>query len=172
MSKEVGIQVDTELLEWLFEKLTSKELAKAQKRALSKAGRLLYRQTQKNASVVPNVRTPNPKYSDTMYDGVRMGVMQDSDYKFWVKVHILGTRKKSSGTFRLRFFEGGTVPRKTKNAYTDSLGRTYPAGQNRGQLKAYNFFSTALSAKQNEVVEAIKTNFDEELTKIIKERTK
>lgn len=161
-------EIDAKNLEEIINQLSGKEMAKAQKRALSKAGRLLFKQTKQNvASMVPNSRKPNPKYSDTLYDGVRIGVQQDSDFRWFVKVHVLGSRGKTSGTFRLRFFEGGTVPRKTKNAYTDKLGRTYPAGQNRGQLRAINFFSSAVSAKQSEVIDAIETNLLEEIQKII-----
>jgi hypothetical protein len=161
-------EIDVKNLEEIINQLSGKEMAKAQKRALSRAGRLLFKQTKQNvASMVPNSRKPNPKYSDTLYDGVRIGVQQDSDFRWFVKVHVLGSRGKTSGTFRLRFFEGGTVPRKTKNAYTDKLGRTYPAGQNRGQLRAINFFSSAVSAKQSEVIDAIETNLLEEIQKII-----
>ena len=161
-------EIDAKNLEEIINQLSGKEMAKAQKRALSRAGRLLFKQTKQNvASMVPNSRKPNPKYSDTLYDGVRIGVQQDSDFRWFVKVHVLGSRGKTSGTFRLRFFEGGTVLRKTKNAYTDKLGRTYPAGQNRGQLRAINFFSSAVSAKQSEVIDAIETNLLEEIQKII-----
>lgn len=166
MSK-VKLEIDAKELEAVIDNLTGPEMTKAQKRALSRAGRLLYKQTQQNVnSTVPKAKVRNPKYSDTLYDGVRMSVQQDSDFRWFLKVHILGTRKKTSGTFRLRFFEGGTVPRKTKSGYTDSLGRAYPAGLNRGQLKSYNFFSTAISSKQNELIEAIGENLIEEIEKI------
>lgn len=162
------IEIDAKNLEEIINQLSGKEMTKAQKSALSRAGRLLFKQTKQNvASMVPKSKIPNPKYSDTLYDGVRIGVQQDSDFRWIVKVHVLGSRGKTSGTFRLRFFEGGTVPRKTKNAYTDKLGRTYPAGQNRGQLRAINFFSSAVSAKQSEVIDAIETNLLEEIQKII-----
>ena len=101
-----------------------------------------------------------------MYEGVRMSVTQDNDFKWYFKVHILGTRKKTSGTFRLRFFEGGTVPRKTKNAYTDKLGRRYPPGINRGKLRATNFFANAISGSESQVVTAIQENLIEEIKKI------
>ena len=162
-----NFEIDAKQLQQVIDNLTGKEMVKAQKRALSRAGRLLYKQTQQNvSSSVPNARTPNPKYSDTLYDAVRMSVNQDADFRWFLKVHILGSRGKTSGTFRLRFFEGGTAPRKTANAYTDSLGRTYPAGQNRGQLRAYNFFSAAISSKQSEVINAIQQNLLEEIEKI------
>lgn len=167
MSNKIKIEISSEELQRLIDKLSGPDMMKAQKRALSRAGRLLYKQTQQNvSSTVPNARTRSEKYSDTLYEGVRMGVQQDSDFRWFLKVHILGSRKKTSGTFRLRFFEGGTVPRKTKNSYTDSLGRVYPAGLQRGQLRAYNFFSSAISAKQSEVIEAIEQNLLEEIQKL------
>lgn len=166
MSK-TNIDINADDLEKVLDQLSGKEMLGAQRRALSRAGRLLYKKAKQNASSsVPKVRQPNPKYSDTMYEGVRMSVTQEKDFRWYFKVHILGTRKKTSGTFRLRFFEGGTVPRKTKYAYTDSLGRTYPAGMNRGSLKATNFFASAISSSEAEVVTAIQENLVEEIQKI------
>ena len=171
MSK-VNIDISTEDLEQVLDQLSGKEMMSAQRRALSRAGRLLYKKTQQNAaSSVPKVRQPNPKYSDTMYEGVRMSVTQEKDFRWYFKVHILGTRKKTSGTFRLRFFEGGTVPRKTRYSYTDKLGRTYPAGLNRGSLKATNFFASAISSSESQVVTAIKENLVEEIKKITGDNT-
>ena len=104
MSK-VNIDINTEDLEKILDQLSGKEMMTAQRRALSRAGRLLYKAAKQNAaSSVPKVRQPNPKYTDTMYEGVRMSVTQGDDFKWYFKVHILGTRKKTSGTFRLRFF--------------------------------------------------------------------
>lgn len=166
MSK-VEFDINVEELEEVLQRLTGKDIATAQRRSLSKAGRKLYKKAQQNAlSMVPKVRQQNPKYSDTMYDAIRMKVFQDSDFRWYFKVHILGSRKKTSGTFRLRFFEAGTVPRKTKNSYTDRLGRTYPAGQNRGRLRGTNFFNSAISNAESEVVVAIQENLVEEIKKI------
>lgn len=171
MSK-VNIDISTEDLEQVLDQLSGKEMMSAQRRALSRAGRLLYKKTQQNAaSSVPKVRQPNPKYSDTMYEGVRMSVTQEKDFRWYFKVHILGTRKKTSGTFRLRFFEGGTVPRKTRYSYTDKLGRTYPAGLNRGSLKGTNFFSSAVSASESQVLTAIEENLVKEIQKITEKKS-
>lgn len=169
MSK-VEFDISTEQLEKVLERLSGSDIMKAQRRALSRAGRLLYKKAQQSAaSSVPKVKQSNPKYSDTLYDGIRMSVYQESDHRWYFKVHILGTRAKTSGTYRLRFFEGGTVPRKTKSGYTDKLGRTYPAGQNRGQLKATNFFASAISGSESQVVSAIESNLIEEIKKITNE---
>lgn len=169
MSK-VEIDISTDDLERILDNLTGSEMMKVQKRALSRAARLIYKKAQQNAvSSVPKVRQSNPKYSDTMYDAIRMSVYEDKDYTWHFKVHILGSRKKTSGTFRLRFFEGGTVPRKTRYSYTDKLGRTYPAGQNRGQLRGTNFFGSAISGADSEIITALQENLVEEIKKITKD---
>lgn len=169
MSK-VNIDINAEELEQILDRLSGKEIMSAQRRALSQSGRILLKKARQNAvSLVPNVRQPNPKYSDTMYDAIRMKVYQEDDFRWYFKVHILGTRKKASGTFRLRFFEGGTAPRKTRYEYTDKLGRTYPAGQNRGSLRGTNFFATAITTAESDVVVAIEENLVKEIQKIVNE---
>lgn len=169
MSK-VNIDINAEELEQILDRLSGKEMMSAQRRALSQSGRILLKKARQNAvSLVPNVRQPNPKYSDTMYDAIRMKVYQEDDFRWYFKVHILGTRKKTSGTFRLRFFEGGTAPRKTRYEYTDKLGRTYPAGQNRGSLRGTNFFATAITTAESDVVVAIEENLAKEIQKIVNE---
>ena len=51
------------------------------------------------------------------------------------KVHIMGTRRKGSGTFRTRFFEASEEKeRKTKKGYS------------RGVLHRLNFFAPALTS--------------------------
>ena len=70
MSKTT-IDINADDLEKVLDQLSGKEMMTAQRRALSRAGRLLYKKAKQNASSsVPKVRQPNPKYSDTMYDGV------------------------------------------------------------------------------------------------------
>lgn len=166
MSSNCEFVVSAEDLEKALNRLTGKELMSAQKRSLSKAARIIYKRAQKGASVVPNVRKRSPNYIDTMYQGVRMGVYEEN-YTWFFKVHVLGTRKKGSKTYMLRFFEGGTVPRKTKSPYTDKLGRRYPAGQNRGQIRPYYFFRTAVSGCESEIVNELEKNMIEEVNKII-----
>ena len=68
------------------------------------------------------------------------------------KVHVLGVRSSGSGTYRARFFEGGTQPRETTEDYTDSLGRTYKKGKPLGRIKALNYFQQAQSAMSNVTV--------------------
>lgn len=47
------------------------------------------------------------KYNDSMADAVRVGKLKGGWNYQEVKVHVLGTRASGSGTYRLRFYEGG-----------------------------------------------------------------
>lgn len=74
----------------------------------------------------------------------------------------MGVRSPGSGTFRARFFEGGTKPRMTKEAYTDSKGRTYKKDKPLGKIKALNFFAKAENSISNLTV-----SLDQVLTTLI-----
>jgi len=69
-------------------------------------------------------------------------------------VHILGSRKKDSGTFRARFFEKGTKERDGDGHY-------------RGSIKATNFFGDAVSQTSSKAYNAINQTFTNEVQKII-----
>ncbi|MBD5386330.1 hypothetical protein HDR70_00330 [bacterium] len=72
------------------------------------------------------------RYNDNIEDGVRViKFKRYSDNTVETGAHILGVRDRRSGTFRLRFFEGGTVQRQTKK------------NKNRGSIQARNFFKQA-----------------------------
>jgi hypothetical protein len=47
------------------------------------------------------------QYNDSMGEAVRVGKLKGGWNHQEIKVHILGTRAKGSGTYRLRFYEGG-----------------------------------------------------------------
>lgn len=163
-----SFEIDLEDIQRKINSLTTSELYKIERSALRKSARILYDKTLSNLKAsLPKATHQNPNYTDTLADAVRMSIHQDNTNNFYFVVHILGSRKKTSGTFRTKFFEGGTVPRKTKAPYTDSLGRRFPAGLNRGQLKPKNFFASAISGSENTVIEAIKTNFIDDLNKIL-----
>lgn len=99
---------------------------------------------------MPNASKRNPKYSDTLLDAIKVSVWEDNNGAY-SKVHTMGSKKKTSGTFRARFFEGGTVLRKTAKE------------QSRGSLNAINFFTSATVATKNKVESTI----DTELSKVI-----
>lgn len=127
--------------------LTTKELDKAISTALNKSANVLKQNTQRNlAEVLPASLTAN-KYPDALITAVMRSKYDKK--KASVKVHIMGNRNKSSGSFRLRFFEGGTNDRFTKK------------GQKRGRITALNFFSNAIASTNTDSI------IEDELNKAI-----
>lgn len=120
--------------------LTTKEIEKATRSALNRAANALKKATERNLAVALPASLVKNRYPDTLMGGI-MRSKYDKN-KSMVKVHIMGTRNSSSGTFRTRFFEGGTKERITKKGYK------------RGHIQALNFFSKATSTTNvDEIIE-------------------
>lgn len=148
-----GISVDVSGAKEMFESLSTRRIMGVQKKALRKAANVVKKDARARLrQALPNASKKNPKYSDTLLDAIRVSVWEDGNGAY-SKVHTMGSRKSTSGTFRARFFEGGTVVRQTKE------------GKNRGALSQLNFFGSALNSTKGEVESTI----DRELTKAIQE---
>ena len=89
-------------------------------------------------------------YKDKLIDAVRVSRVQSSGDEVTTKVHIMGVRSSGSGTFRARFFEGGTKERQSKS------------GKKLGKIEALNFFAKAENSMQNLTV-----SLDQVLTNLI-----
>lgn len=94
-------------------------------------------------------RSSQHGFKDKLIDAVRVSKIKVEGDEIKTAVHVLGVRSSGSGTYRARFFEGGTQPRETSKEYTDSLGRTYKKGKPLGRIKALNFFQKAQSVMSN-----------------------
>ena len=140
-------------VEQIFDKLSDDAMTKFNVHAVQVAANTLKKDVKaKFLERLPaadgSKRTAKSHYSDTLLDAVRQqkndSAMARSNGQFGrTFVHILGVNASSSGTFRARFFENGTVERETGADYKDSIGRLYPAGQRRGKLKALNYLKDA-----------------------------
>lgn len=145
-----------------FKKLGKAEALKVLRKAMSKGADVLTEETKDNLRAnFPNafVKGINKykKYSDTVAEGVRASVYNPKGNTPWeAKVHILGTRKKTSGTFRLRFFEVGA------NGEKDKTGRVH-------KLKALHFFKDARDSKMNDVYRTINEAMNDMLPKKLEE---
>ena len=134
-----------------FKEFNLKEMRKATKTALRKGAQVLQRTTKKFLKQQLKKATHrNPKYNDRLIDAVRYTVDKKGNL---AKVHIMGTDKKGSGTFRLRFFEKGTKVRKK-----------------RGQIKPLRFFERARLASQTEIDNAVTTHLIATIKKINEKR--
>lgn len=69
-------------------------------------------------------------------------------------VNIMGSRNEDDGTWRLRFFEGGTRVRKSKN------GRTY------GQIRPTWFFGNAIASVGSDTVTEIEKSIQHAIDEI------
>lgn len=137
----------------MLDALSTKEVMGIQRTALRKAANVLRSDARKRLKKdLPNATISKGKYSDTLIQGVITSVREDKE-GMDAKVHIMGTRKQTSGTFRTRFFEGGTKVRKTKKGYE------------RGKIKPLYFFKDAVSATKDKV----QSTLDKELSKTIQE---
>lgn len=140
-----------------FKEFTLKEMNKATRTALRKGAQVLARKTKRELRrVLKRASSRNPKYNDRLIDGVRYSVDKKGNL---AKVHIMGTDKKGSGTFRLRFFEKGTKVRHHKKN-----------NKSIGKIRAYNFFSSARSNSQNDINNAVTTHLIATIKKINEKR--
>lgn len=94
------------------------------------------------------------KYSDTLVQGVRNTRVVERGGEQYGYVTITSNRKSGSGSFRLIFFEGGTVERHTKKGY------------NRGRIEALYFFSHAVSSTEGQVQNTIDRGITDAVNKI------
>lgn len=108
-------------------------------------------------SSVPKATTHNPKYDDTLADAIAFTRVDGAS----TTVHALGNRKKGSGTFRTRFFEGGTKDRYQKSYAGVKLKKK----RNLGHIGPTHFFSKAVEANRNYVVQLM----DEVISKYVKQ---
>lgn len=138
----------------LLKDLKGKEFRRVEKKAMRRGASVIKRQTISNfKKELPAATQPSEKYSDRLIDAIRSTVFEEGNEVFF-KVHILGSRKKDSGTYRARFFEKGTKEREGDGHY-------------RGSIKATNFFGDAVSQTSSKAYNAINQTFTNEVQKII-----
>lgn len=143
MNDTLNITTDAVEVNKAFVDLTLKEMKKALSQALRKAANELSKQTKTNLKkAVKGATRHNPKYNDTLAQGVRTSrVFVDDNGKITSMVRIDSSRKSGSGSFRLKILEKGSF--KTPNRYAYIKGKQNHKRAYRGTLKAYNFFDDA-----------------------------
>ena len=130
-----------------------KEILKARKRGMNKAAMKIRNKTRSLIkSAFPASTKPNSKYSDKIIEGARVSKYRESTLagEAVAGVHIMGVRNKSSQTFKLRFFEGGTVERFTKSYKRKNRvngGMHNVKAHRTGSIKGKGFFSSAVQSE-------------------------
>lgn len=125
----------------LFDK-TNIRILQAARHGVSNAINALIDKTKQNVSGAYFRSSTSQHYGVPLVEGVRGYLYRGVPTGF---VDILGNRQSNDGTWRLRFFEGGTKERKNK-----SNGHSY------GRLKPARFFAPVAGMAQTEAVNKIK----------------
>lgn len=146
-----------------------KEILKARKKGMNKAVMKIRNKTKSLIkSAIPASKNHNPKYSDTMLEGARVSKYKESTLagEAIAGAHIMGTRKKDSGTFRLRFFESDTERRYIKDherKNRKNSGKHKVKGHFTGRIKGKRFFKSAVDSEISKASSII----EQELNKAI-----
>lgn len=167
MATSIEFRSDTTEMQKMVKFFTEKDWKTVKKRTLSKAAAKLKRDAKKSFKLkLPFAADKNPKYNDKMIDAVRSSKVEDKGLaELKVKVHVLGTRKKGSGTFRARFFEGGTQER-TMSPYVDSLGRKYVNSRSTGRIHPPLYFFKDTISNLNPTQQQIHQDLEEQINKL------
>lgn len=136
---------DTSLFEAV--RRSAKSYDKAESKALRTGANVVKKHIRDALRATKLDVTSTGQYKDRLIDAVRSSKPIDGE----IKVHILGTMSKGSGTFRLRFFEYATkrYQRKglTKPRYIGHLGKYngfFQQGWSKARGEAMSKLSDAL----------------------------
>lgn len=143
---DTGITVDDKAVLLALSRLSFKQMDKAYRTGMKKALDPILKQTKLNLrkSGIRNVNKPyvsriNGKRYLSMMQGVKTSVYIGNTEDSYGKVHIMKE-------FRLKWFEKGTMLRKTEKGY------------NRGSIAPKWFFRTAVMQKSKEAADSLDEN--------------
>ena len=150
-----------------FMDLTTSEMNKAVKKALRAGAKQLQAATKANATAGMNNRNNTHWYdgkiifyNDKIEDAVMISKIEGSfGEELSQKVHVLGTKKTGSGTYRFRFLEGGTKERYARTKKGSKLKKP----RYLGKISGKRFFKNA----QNEIVPNLPSLYMAEIDKAI-----
>lgn len=149
------VEVDVEKINRLLTQLNDKEAKKAIKAAIRKSALIIRKGAQNNlVSLFPSANRSVTKKGVThkpLKNDINLAVYRDAG---GARIDLLNKRKKGSRSYILRFIEFGASDRATKK------------GANRGTMKAYNFFSDAITAKKSEAESTLEQNIIDAIIKI------
>lgn len=125
----------------VLQRFTAKDWFGIEKRAMRKGMNMVKSEGRKRFKrALPKAASRNPKYSDRMIDAILGKVKVQDNQTTYFEVHNAGTRNKTSGTYRARFFERGTKERikghyrgkiQDKYSYMRGLDQILPKAMNK-----------------------------------------
>lgn len=135
------------------------QLPRAEKRALYRAAYFLRDKIRQSlVSSLPKATQHNPKYSDTLVDAIGFTKVDGAS----LNINAMGNRKKTSGTYRTRFFEENTRDRYQKTYKGVRLKKK----RFLGHITGTRFFNNAVEANQSAAVELMQDVINEYVTQI------
>lgn len=139
-----------------FLDLNTKEMKKALKTGVRRGITIIRNDVRKLfRSMFPKGAIRNPKYNDTLIEGIRMTkVREDRNHQIIGYVLATSNRRTGSGSYRLVFLEGGTVPRYTKKGYF------------RGKLNPGLFFTNTVARDQEKYCQTVLQSIEKTIDKI------
>lgn len=149
---DTGIKVDDKDVIQALARLSWKQMNKAYREGMKKSLDPILKQTRTNlrATGIKNVNRPyvgkNGKRYVSMLQGVKTSVYIGNTEDSFGKVHIMKE-------FRLKWFEKGTQLRKTRK------------GWNRGSIRPYWFFRSAVDSKSRESMDSLDKNIRDSIIK-------
>lgn len=164
----VEFKVDTSSMQRMNRWFSDKDWFSIKKKALNKAGGAIKKTVkEKFKTELPTATKRNPNYNDRLIDAVRSSKVKEKGLgKLLLKIHVMGTRKKGSGTFRARFFEKGTQERFIKPGYTDRLGRKYTKKRSIGRIHPPLYFFRDSMSSINTASVNMNSYLEQEINKL------
>ena len=132
-----------------FEALSAKEMKKALTTGLRKASakvRTAVRNELKGS--VKNSNKRNPKFDDTLQEGVRTTKVKENNGVIYNHITIASNNKKGSGSFRLHILENGNFLNERKNKYWK--GKKLKKERSTGNLRAYKFYQKGMATSADD----------------------
>ena len=155
------VEVDVEKINRLLIQLNDKDAKKAIKSAIRKSALIIRKGAQnKLVSIFPNANnavTRNGISYKPLKNDINIAVYKNAS---GARIDLLDKRKKGARSYSLRFIEMGTQERATKK------------GMNRGSMKAYNFFSDAISSTKSAAESSLEQNVIAAINKVISKNKK
>lgn len=135
------------------------QLPRAEKRALYRAAYFLRDKIRQSlVSSLPKATQHNPKYSDTLVDAIGFTKVDGAS----LNINAMGNRKKTSGTYRTRFFEENTRDRYQKTYKGVRLKKK----RFLGHITGTHFFRNSVEVNQSAAVELMQDVINEYVTQI------
>ena len=168
MAANVQFTYDSSEMRKMNRWFSEKDWFNVKKRALNKGANHLKKDAKKLFKTkLPAATKRNPNYNDRLIDAIRSSKVKETGLgELSVKVHTMGNRKKGSGTFRARFFEGSTQERFIEPGYTDKLGRKYTKKRSIGRIHPALYFFRDTVSNLNKVKPDINNYLEAEINKI------